>query len=1054
MLRNLPWISLGAAALALMGCSDSGIEVPAGGDQGGVLLSFSDEPAGDNCEGGGTRIASGRDLDGNGKVDDAEVDAVTYVCHGVKGEQGEDGEPGAEGPRGDQGDNGDPGDEGEDGDRGDDGEDALQALIDLTPEPIGPNCANGGQKVTTGLDANGNGVLDEGEISDTAYLCDGDDGGRGVAGFQLVSKYTAPGGPIAEIVAASPDGNVLAYTSSATKTVGFVDISDLTRPALLGTVDVAGAVSNRGGEATAVAITPDGRYAVATVKDTTDPVHNADPGALVFIDMATRTLAGSVALGVGPDSLKLTPDGRRAVIAIEDEEDADDNAVAQARPGSVQIVTIDAEDPSTSTVTTVALTPDAGNLPADPQPEFVDITADGRTAIVSLQENNLIAVVDLASATVTRYIDAGSSVHAGADLASNGEIDLAGPGFAGLLEPDAVCLLPGGQHFVTANEGDTPNAAFGAGLWAGGRGFSVFSLDGARVYDSGDAAERLAARAGAYPEGRSGSRGIEIEGCATGVFGGTDYAFLLGERNATLLVVDVSEPAAPVLEQLLGAPMRPEGVVVIPSRNLVAVSGEGDDGVGGGIWLYRPVADPAEVGHGRDVYDARSGGAGFGALGALSYEPATGFLVATPDNAFARQRIWSFWPDHGERRMQLVRELLLRDSAGAELTGYDPEGIAINPEGGYILASEGTAGNGGSASCAGSARSNRILFFDADGRLDAGYGTGGIVDLPCGDEPNAIDWSAVRGNGFEGVAAVDSTPSASGGLKVYVAMQRPLATEGQNTRIGEYDVDTGRWSFYFYPLDPDRGGSGGNTFVSELVHVGGDRFAVIERDQGWAGEAGNKTVRTFALSSGAPNDPANPVEKELAYDLLGHPFRFDQEKLEGLALGAGGLWVVNDNDGGEAMSFFLRLDPSVLGAAGGGDPGATTVPGEGTVVINEVSSSGSDFVELYNAGGETVDLGGWTLTDNDPTHTFVLPAETTLAAGGFLVIEGESGSGPLRLSFGLGSGDSAILYTPGGAVADEHTWASHVATASRCPDGAGAFVAPTPATPGAANSCL
>ncbi|WP_437797328.1 hypothetical protein [Sorangium sp. So ce693] len=79
------------------------------------------------------------------------------------------------------------------------------------------------------------------------------------------------------------------------------------------------------------------------------------------------------------------------------------------------------------------------------------------------------------------------------------------------------------------------------------------------------------------------------------------------------------------------------------------------------------VADPAEVGHGPDVYDARSGDLGFGALGALAYEPATGFLLATPDNAFARQRIWSFWPDHGERRMQLVREqrLPLRADRGA-----------------------------------------------------------------------------------------------------------------------------------------------------------------------------------------------------------------------------------------------------------------------------------------------------------------------------------------------------------------------------------------------------
>ncbi|WP_437589624.1 esterase-like activity of phytase family protein [Sorangium sp. So ce1000] len=171
----------------------------------------------------------------------------------------------------------------------------------------------------------------------------------------------------------------------------------------------------------------------------------------------------------------------------------------------------------------------------------------------------------------------------------------------------------------------------------------------------------------------------------------------------------------------------------------------------------------------------------------------------------------------------------------------------------------------------GSALSNRILFFDERGQLDPGYGEGGIVDLPCGGDANAIDWSTVRANGFEGIAVVDGAPSASGGLEVYVAMQRALTTEGQNTRIGEYDVDTGAWSWYFYPLDANPGGPQGSTFLSELIHVGGDTFAVVERDQGWAGEAGNKTIRTVALSSGTPNDSADPMDKALACDLLEHP---------------------------------------------------------------------------------------------------------------------------------------------------------------------------------------
>jgi hypothetical protein len=226
-------------------------------------------------------------------------------------------------------------------------------------------------------------------------------------------------------------------------------------------------------------------------------------------------------------------------------------------------------------------------------------------------------------------------------------------------------------------------------------------------------------------------------------------------------------------------------------------------------------------------------------------------------------------------------------------------------------------------------------------------------------------------------------PNASGGLKVYAAMQRALTTEGQNTRIAEYDVDTGVWNFYYYTLDPNAGGAQGNTFLSELIHVGGDKFAVVERDQGWAGEALNKTLRTFTLSSGTINDLNDPVDKVLVYDLLDHPFRFDQEKIEGLALAGAALWVVNDNDGGEALNFFLKLNPSVLGATGIAAP--PTTPGQNSIVINEVNSQGDDFVELYNAGGEAIDLGGWRITDSDPANVFEISSGVSIAPGGYVL---------------------------------------------------------------------
>ncbi len=913
MMRRIGVLGFGLAALAT-GCSDSDPGVGDGSD-GLALLASETEPAGDNCELGGTRLTAGRDQNQNGKLEASEGSSTVYVCTTASGEvrPGKDGKPGNDGEPGAEGEPGGEGEPGAEGEPGEPGEDGSSVLLTVTSERPGDNCLSGGQRVQTGIDADADGVLDSGEVAATSYVCNGASTAGSVAGFKLVSKFTAPGGPIAEIVSVSPDGKTLAFTSSSAQTVGFVDITDPSQPVLLGTpTNVGGVVAGNDGEPTSVAFAPNGQHVVVIVKDTGNPVANADPGALVVLDANTRLIVGQVAVGVGPDSIALTPDGTKAVIAIEDEEAEGGNGVAQARPGTIQVVTLNYTTPSASTVATIALTPSVGNQQTDPQPEYVDITKDGKTAIVSLQENNLVAVVDLETNAILRYIDLGTSKHARADLANNGVWNFTDPTFEGQLQPDGVCLLPDGNHFITANEGDT--ATFQQGFRPGGRGFSIFDLAGERSFDSGDALEWAAYRTGAYPDARSTAKGVEPEGCAAGVYGGKAFAFVTGERNSSVFVVDVTSPSGPAILQVLGAPNRPESALAVTSRNLLVVSGEGDGALkGGGIWLYEAVSDLAETGHGDAVYQARTSGTPFGALSALAYEPSTGFLLGTPDNAFAQPRIWSFAVDHGGRRVDVVNELLLKDHTGAQLSGIDPEGLVVNPEGGYILATEGaTANGGGGTTCTGAANSNRVLFFAANGRLDPAYGANGIVDLPCGADTNAFDWTKMTSNGFEGVSVVDSDADADGGLKVYVAFQRPLTDEGMNTRIGEYDVDSETWNFYYYTLDADVGGASGNTFLSELLHVGGDKFAVIERDQGWAGTALNKTLRTFSLSTGTLNSAANPLDKELAVDLLDHPFRFDQEKLEGMALGGGSLWVVNDNDGGQAQEFFLRLSPDVL----------------------------------------------------------------------------------------------------------------------------------------------
>ncbi len=72
---------------------------------------------------------------------------------------------------------------------------------------------------------------------------------------------------------------------------------------------------------------------------------------------------------------------------------------------------------------------------------------------------------------------------------------------------------------------------------------------------------------------------------------------------------------------------------------------------------------------------------------------------------------------------------------------------------------------------------------------------------------------------------------------------------------------------------------------------------------------------------------------------------------------------------------------------------AVAAPVMGGVVINEImynpstalgSDSDYEWVELYNDGGSSVDISGWTLSDNSSTQT--IDAGTTLESGAYIVL--------------------------------------------------------------------
>jgi hypothetical protein len=127
-----------------------------------------------------------------------------------------------------------------------------------------------------------------------------------------------------------------------------------------------------------------------------------------------------------------------------------------------------------------------------------------------------------------------------------------------------------------------------------------------------------------------------------------------------------------------------------------------------------------------------------------------------------------------------------------------------------------------------------------------------------------------------------------------------------------------------------------------------------------------------------------------------------------------------------------------------------------TVVLNEVTSSGDDQIELLNTTAGIVDLAGWMVADDgyvpgDATtvdHLFVLPAGRQIDPGEHLVlVKG------VDHAFGLGGSDAVRLFDATGALRSQVAWPSGAAATSYCrrPDGVGPWQACPAATFGAAN---
>ena len=107
-----------------------------------------------------------------------------------------------------------------------------------------------------------------------------------------------------------------------------------------------------------------------------------------------------------------------------------------------------------------------------------------------------------------------------------------------------------------------------------------------------------------------------------------------------------------------------------------------------------------------------------------------------------------------------------------------------------------------------------------------------------------------------------------------------------------------------------------------------------------------------------------------------------------------------------------------------GTPGLPPVaPPSADVLLNELMASNvsavqngtnfPDWVELYNASSNAVSLDNWSLSNSGKPRKYVFPANTTLAAGGYLVVwcDSQTNDPGLHSGFNLGkSGENVFLF--------------------------------------------
>lgn len=363
------------------------------------------------------------------------------------------------------------------------------------------------------------------------------------------------------------------------------------------------------GDITSVAISPDGTKLAAAVQH----ADYATKGAVAIYtcnDDGSLTSEAFVRVGVQPDMVTFAD--ANTILTADEGEPRNGYGEGTVDPaGTVSIINLSGATPSSVQVgfsrfnteeliaknIILGVTDSAITTPIAPEfdlePEYIAVSADGKTAYVSLQEANAIAVLDVEKEAFTGIYSVGYEDFSQVPVDLTKDDKGYGPqtyaNLVGARMPDGIALYEknGSHYLVTANEGDSrdwgsycnekkeKNVVEGvsskityldpdksAGLpdgktvLFGGRGFSIFEVTDnglTQVYDSGSGFEAITAsyipnyfncsNDDVEKDSRSGKKGPEPENVTVGTVNGKTYAFIAVERIGGIMVYDITDPA-------------------------------------------------------------------------------------------------------------------------------------------------------------------------------------------------------------------------------------------------------------------------------------------------------------------------------------------------------------------------------------------------------------------------------------------------------------------------------------------------------------------------------